>query len=193
MPDSLAAEKIQLELFPGEKLLWSDRPTQGIRFRRSDAWALGIGILFLMLLVLLLLFTLGMIPIPSYVEGNSQENPRVACGFWCILLLPLVAFLCGGGLYLNARLRRHLFYGITNERILIVRDLRGGRHSLISMRLQDVPHMSLTTESDETGSLFFAVGSSASSQSAGSYTSAIRFVPDVRKVYALIRSLQRAS
>ncbi len=41
-----AAQKIQKELEPGEKLLWTGQPAQGIRLRGSDVFMIPFSFLW---------------------------------------------------------------------------------------------------------------------------------------------------
>ena len=190
--DAVSFEKLQSELFPGEKLLWHGRPLQGMHFERSDIGGYVIGILLLGTVVVLSLLIFEFLPVPDqWKEGASALEPKVACAFWSVALLPIALYCLGGGKWLDARFRSKLFYGVTNERILILREQRRNSQALTSLRLRDVPHLSLIVNQDGTGSLIFAPRPVSAPNQSAAYGINFRLIPEVRKVYTLIRSIQR--
>jgi hypothetical protein len=194
MSDTTALEKLQAELFPGEKLLWHGRPVQGIRYQRSDMWAAIFGVPFLGFALFLTLLVFGIIPMPhDWLVNNNLWLTKCNCVFGTVTLLPVGLYLLGGGLWLDSRLRRQLFFGVTNERILILRESRHKSQSLTSLRLRDVPHLTLRVSQDGTGSLYFALRPTGAQGDGGLYGICFRLIPEVRKVYTLIRSIQRDS
>ncbi len=193
MSDQTAFEKLQSELFPKESLLWYGRPIQGLRFVPSDLFGIGIGILLLTASVALLSFVFGIIPLPFYLKDNTGSDPRPAMVIVGAGFLGLGLYLAGGSYYLSARLRRQLFYGVTNERLLFLQD-RGRRgESLTSMRIGEVPHLSITADKDGTGSLIFFARSTSGPQYNSVRSLSFFMIPEVKKVYSLIRGAQGES
>jgi len=194
MPDTLALEKLQPELFPEEKLLWSGRPVQGLRFRRSDFAGYAVATFLLAVILVLILITFDWVPTPeSWKDGSTTLQAKISCVLWSIILLPVVIYWLGGGQWLDAYMRSCLFYGVTNERILILRDTRRNHQSLISLRIHDVPHLSLIIDQDGTGSLSFVPRAPNAQNHPPALAVCFRLISEVRKVYALIRSIQRES
>jgi hypothetical protein len=193
MSDESSLEKLQPELFPGEKLMWHGRPVQGfLRIQQSDIWGLFFGALFLCVSVFLLLSAFNLIPVPDFwKEGGSAREARFACVIWSIILFPIALYWLGGSRWLDARARRHLFYGVTNERILVLRDQLRNSQVLTSLRIQDVPHLSIQVDANGTGHLIFAARAANAPNQPLAYGVNFRLIPDVRKVYTLIRSIQR--
>ena len=193
MPDDRALEKLQPELFPDEKLLWHGRPIQGIHFQRSDILGLVVGLPFLVVAIFLILQFLGCIPIPqAWLTDSTVFEAKFAIGVLMVLFLALSLFLLGGGQWLNARDRRRLIYGITTQRILILRKRLFGVESLTSLRIDEVSHMSLRVDANGNGFLNFSGLPIAGQAATSSFLTMFYLIPDVRNVYALIRSIQKA-
>jgi hypothetical protein len=191
MSDIDAREKLQPELFPEEKLLWSGRPVQGVRLERSDLGGILLGIIFIAIAVGLLLTIFDVIPIPTQLAGGSQEF-KTAFWVWIIGLLPIGLYLAVFGRYVDAFIRSRFFYGVTNERILSLHGKRSGTQALISLRIRDVPHLYFRVDPDGTGSLFFR-GYAVNAQRAHPiYLLSFYLIPEVRTVYSLVRAVQRA-
>ena len=193
MSDVSSLEKLQPELFPSEKLLWHGRPVQGfLPLRQSDFWGFFFGTLLLGAVLFLILQIFDLIPIPGWWQkGISTQEAKIACVIWSVILLPVALYWLGGSQWLDARARRHLFYGVTNERILVLRDQQRNSQALTSLRIQDVPHLSIQVDGDGTGYLIFALHPTKAPNQPLAYGVNFRLIPEVRKVYTLIRSIQR--
>lgn len=105
--------RIRRFLLPGERIVWTGRPPQGMSFHRQDLWsvplALLCGLFFLWLNARL---------------GSDGDGP----GRLADIVGILVGLALGAGRALHDWwLRRRLVYAVTNQRVLILRDGAKGR------------------------------------------------------------------
>jgi hypothetical protein len=132
--------QLQPELGPREKLLWAGRPRQGILLRPADA--------------LLIPFSLLWAGFAIFWESTVVRTP--APGFFVVWGIPFVAIGCYlvlGRFFVDARQRARTYYGVTNERILIVSGILGRKISSIDLR--SLPAMSLDERRSGEGSIMF--------------------------------------
>jgi hypothetical protein len=180
-----SAETILCEhLDPGEHLLWSGQPRTGIRLRAQDAF---------------------LIPFSMFWCGFAifWETSVVRTGapfFFMLWGVPFVLF----GLYFvfgrfltDARGRARTYYGVTNERILIVSGILTRQTK--SLQLRTLADVSLTQRGDGSGTITF--GSAPYINTffpAGSWPGAGRYAPPsfdlierAKDVYDIIRKAQK--
>ena len=169
MNDLAAMTQIQPYLHPGEKVLWTGRPGQGIRFRPSDWFVIPFGLAF------------GGFAVFWEASVIAQGQSFIAM----LLGVPFVLFglhLIAGRFFWDSLVRSQLIYATTNQRLIT---LRG--KSLKSRTLRSLPQLNLQTGSDGEGTIEF--GSDDSSSDVGSGTS-FQFVRDAQDVYARILKAQ---
>jgi hypothetical protein len=132
--------ELEREMAHGEKLLWSGRPVQGFRVQRGDAFAIPFSFLFAAFAV----FWLG----AAYRSGAP----------WLFIIFGVVAVLVGlylifGRFIYDTYQRRHICYGVSDERVLIVRTARD--RQVTSLNLQSLGEVTFTENARGGGSLQF--------------------------------------
>jgi hypothetical protein len=133
--------ELRPELGPGERLLWSGMPRQGVVFRPID--------LFLIPFVLL------WAGIPTLAALGLLNSGRGA-GIGDLFFLPFIlvgAYLLVGRFIVDAKQRARTFYGVTNQRILIVRTW--WRRRTTSLKLGFLPDVTLTEGRNGRGAIQF--------------------------------------
>jgi len=129
--------ELRPELGPGERLLWSGMPRQGVVFRPVD--------LFLIPFILL------WAGIPTY---GLLHGPKT--GAFDIIVLPFIiigAYMLVGRFIVDAKQRAHTFYGVTNQRILIIS--AWWRRRTTSLKLGFLPDVTLTEGRNGRGVIQF--------------------------------------
>ncbi len=121
---------LQSELLPGERLLWSGQPRQGIAPRLRNLTTIPVGLVW------------GLIASTLLVGGLTGRDawPMALCG------LPLgvgALFLVGWPFVGDALQRRHTYYGLTNQRLLIVAKLWQGHVRALNLRTLNEVQLSL--------------------------------------------------
>lgn len=99
------------DILPGEQLLWSGQPPQGVRFHLFDLYLLPFGAVYF---GMALLFTWGLWEI---------DGPWAA--LWMLPFLAAGFFLLIGMRWLDWQDRRTTHYALTNERIYFRRGIWG--------------------------------------------------------------------
>lgn len=164
---------------PGERVVWTDRPPQGIRFASFD--------LFL-------------VPFSLMWGGFAifWEIMAVAYGaglffaLWGIPFVLIGLYLIVGRFLHDAAIRRRQIYAVTNKRVLILKSQR--RSGLRSLDIERLPTLDLREGTNGRGSIIFEPSLGPwSGASFGwwvpSLSSSVRFIdiPNVRNVYNLIQ------
>ena len=121
----------------GEKLLWSGRPIQGLRLRRSDALQIPFSLLWCGFAIFWTYSVATM--------GGPGFMVLFGAGFVCIGL-----YLVFGRFLTDARSRASTRYLLTNDRVIVRRN--GGERS---MPLDGLPELTLSENGDGSGNIRF--------------------------------------
>src|SRR5215467_4477328 len=121
--------EVRRELGPGERLLWSGMPRQGVVFHAADLFLIPFFLVW------------AGFPTVAALGFIGGGGPR---GF-DLFFLPFIligAYMLVGRFIVDARQRAHTFYGVTNQRILIV--VAWWRRRTTSLKLGFLPDVTLT-------------------------------------------------
>ena len=158
--DPDAARIITAELAPNERLIWAGRPRRGLILHREDALYLPLGLYFVLVSVTAFLdTTITSHPPP---DGGSGQPPLFTIAIFVVFLL----YMAFGNLLFDARLRSTSFYGLTNERIIIVTRLL--RRTLVSLPLKGLSDLTLMQGSSPDGKILFGPQPAGSGTQPGS-------------------------
>ncbi len=139
-PDPDASRELARELEPGEGILWSGRPRQGVVFRRSDIFVVP--------------FTLMWAGFAFFWESQVlTKGAPLFMMIWGIPFMVIGVYITVGRFFWDARVRSQTFYAVTSTRVIIVAG--GMRRSVRSLRLNILPEVSLHESSDASGSITF--------------------------------------
>jgi len=137
---------ISQELDSGEDLLWAGRPQQGIVFRSAD--------------IFMVPFSLFWGGFAIFWEIMALRIPREKSGPVGIVFplfgLPFVIvglYLIFGRFLVDARQRKKTYYGLTNQRVIIVSGLFARR--VKSLTLRTLTDVSLSERADMRGTITF--------------------------------------
>jgi len=131
------------ELAPGERILWTGQPRQGVSLRGSDA--------------LMIPFSLMWGGFAFFWEWSVIHSGAPA--FFTLWGVPFVAvgiYMIFGRFFVDAWLRTRTHYAVTNERVFIVDGLF--RTNVRTMSLRTLAEMSMSEASNGTGSIYFGTG-----------------------------------
>jgi hypothetical protein len=171
-------------LDPGERLLWSGQPRTGVRLRASDAFLIPFSLLWSGFAV--------------FWEGTVfHMNAPLFFKLWGVPFVLVGVYMVFGRFFADARMRERTFYGVTNERILIIRGLFTQQTK--SLPLRNLPEVTLTQRNDGSGTIafgptFYASGFPADDSMGGRrrYAApAFDMIERVKDVYDIIRKAQR--
>jgi len=134
------AQELQKELSPGESLLWSGRPRQGFLLRGSDAVTIPVS-----------LFWCGFAIFWTYEAYTASRAP-----FALFVGIPFVVagiYLVCGRFFVDLWMRSGTYYGVTDERILILSEKP--TYTLKSLDLETMSEVSLSEKSHDAGIITF--------------------------------------
>jgi hypothetical protein len=168
------------ELGPGEALLWTGRPSQGLRFHGYDLFVIPFSIVW----------AGGALQILGPIRaGAPMPFPLVG-----VLFLAVAAYITVGRFIHDAWRRSRTRYALTTERAII---LNGGvSRSISSVQLRTLPGITLRERRSGVGTIVFG-NDEGPSWMAGwpgsNQRSAPRFelIPRSRQVYEQAREAQR--
>jgi hypothetical protein len=179
--DNTAQAAVMRELQAGEHLLWSGMPRQGVRFRSGDIFMVPFSLLWG-----------GGVFSGVYKNITSHKEPSASLLF----VLPFVLigiYLIVGRFFIDAYQRSRTYYGVTNQRVLILSGIWTREVKAIS--LPNLNEISLTERSDGSGDIVFgpmspmyAMGRSGMNKNA---VPAFELIENVRQVYDFIQQTQR--
>ncbi len=180
-------EKIRAELGPGEQVLWSGQPQQGIVLRASDVFAIPFSLIWAGFAVFWLVTAMRSNAAPEFVLFGV---PFVLIGVYIVI----------GRFLVEAKQRASTLYAVTPQRVIITSGLFAKK--VKSLNLKTISDLSLSESSDGRGTITFGAqhpfaamfGDMSSWPGAEQYLGP-RFdlVQDARHVYELLRKAQAAA
>jgi hypothetical protein len=191
-PPMIEESLVNQYLESGEKLLWSGRPRGGLRLRKQDAFMIPFSLLWGGFAIFW--------EITASAASSKSHSPVGAV--FPLFGLPFVAvglYIIFGRFFVDARVRAKTFYGVTNERIIILSGLFS--QQVKSLQLRTLSDVSFTQSSDGSGTITFGPTSFGSfmNNPGGSWPGARSAVPafemieNVKEAYDAIRRAQKAS
>ncbi len=179
------SDSIQRQLDPGERVLWTGQPKQGVRLRGSDA--------------LMIPFSLFWAGFAFFWEWSViQSGAPLLFTLWGIPFVAIGIYIVVGRFFVDSWQRSKTHYAVTNERILIVDGIR--KITVRNAQLSGLADISLAEDSNGAGTITFGSSSvpamfrSLSSWPGMRERLGLQFdlVPDAKVVFDLIRNAQRA-
>ncbi len=149
-----AEHTLKKELGPNESLLWCGVPRQGLCFRSSDAFLIPFSLMWG-----------GFAFFWEYLVLTSATP-----GFFALWGIPFVLmgiYLIAGRFFVDSYQRGRTYYGLTNERVLILRGILNRKVTTLSIR--NLHEISLNERPDGSGDVLFG---SMNPMSANSYGTA---------------------
>lgn len=183
------------ELGPGERLLWTGRPAQGLLFRSTD--------------IVLCPFTLAWCAFAFFWEASvlrdflgHASNSKAPFGIQ-IFNVALGSLACMYGLYIvfgrfyyDIIRRRNTYYAITNDRIIIISKIF--KRSVTTYYLNGLPFLNMEEEKNGRGNILLDEKLSSFSHA---WQSGLSFkgprmlegISNVKNVYDILQKARRAA
>ena len=189
MFDNHSASLFRPYLFPSERIVWTGRPKQGLALSSRDTYLIPFS---LMWGGFALFWNFGV-----WTDMNTGTADDWFFKLWGLPFLAIGFYFVLGRFFHDAWIRRSLHYGVTNQRILIMRGSRSTK--LTSREIRSLPMLELTEHGDGSGTIAFDSDDGAYSvwgRNRGfggwtpSSTPGAQFfrIDSPRKVYELIRN-----
>ena len=180
----------QSHLFPGEHILWTGQPKQGLAFSGKDALLIPFSLLWGGFAIF---WNVAVWTFPATGQNVDWFMP-----LWGLPFLVVGLYLIFGRFIHDAALRKRLFYAVTDQRILVLRGLNSAK--LKSLDIHRLPKLELSEHRDGTGTIefdgensFFGAGRNGFGYWTPSLSGATQFfrIDNPRKVFELIRNQPR--
>lgn len=138
--------KIQPELLPGERVLWTGRPDPSRLLNLADVGLIPFSLLW------------GGFALGWFVQGLTgrakADAPTIIVGaFFALFGLYLIV----GRFFVKAQRKRHTFYAVTDRRVVVLTDL--WRRSVHAALIGHIPAIEKHVRADGVGSIRFGSGS----------------------------------
>jgi hypothetical protein len=179
--------QVEAELQQGEQLLWSGQPKQGVRLRGHDAFLIPFSLLWC-----------GFVVFWETMVLTIEDAPLFAV-LWGIPFVVAGLYFVFGRFLIDAKMRRRTYYGVTDERGIIVSGLFSRKVKSVSLRaLSDI---SLTVKGDGSGTITFGPVHPMAAWFAGVWwpgmgqyqAPTFDMIEDVREVHDLIVRAQKSA
>ena len=173
---------LDAQLAPGEQLLWWGEPRHGIVFRAADAYMIPFGILWTAFAVF-------------WEAAALSSDAPILFKFWGIPFILVGLYMVVGRFFIEARVRSKTYYGVTNERIVILSGLL--TQTTKSLGLRTLTDVTLDEKSDRSGTISFgrpvplSWWESSFSRTGQQPPPSFDLIPDAKKVYEKIMNAQR--
>jgi len=178
------ANKFESEINPGERILWSGQPYQGIVIRAADWFIIPFTLIWG---GLALLFAYGM------VTEHAPLGAVLISFFFGLVGLYLII----GRFFVDALQRRNIYYALTDKRAIIISGVF--TQHIKSLIIQNLPEIGVTARRNGRGTITFGSShpfawmyGSSGFPNMGFYHAAPSFenIADVRSVYQLVKQVQ---
>jgi hypothetical protein len=177
--------EIAQELTGTERLLWAGQPRQGIVLRPSDVFMIPFSLLWGGFAVF-------------WETGVILEGAPWFFALWGVPFVLVGFYIVVGRFFWDARRRSRTFYGLTDQRAIIVSS--GTSRKVKSLNLKTLSDISLTEKSDGTGTITLGPVNSLAWWWAGTNWPGVpqgppsfEMVQDAKQVYDILRQAQSES
>lgn len=173
---------VNRELEPGETLLWSGRPGQGLRVRRADAHLIPFTILWAGFFVF-------------WEAWGIRSGQPLVMRLFGVPFLVVGVYLVAGRFFVDALKRRNTAYALTDRRVIIVSGLFSPR--TMSHALRAIPGITLSERLWGEGDVVLAatgmshVGIGGLVPRGSTVPPALEFLPNASRVCAMVEDARR--
>ena len=174
---------IESQLSLGEQLLWTGRPRQGFLLRSSDAYMIPFSLLWFGFAVF-------------WESSVWFTDAPIFFRLWGIPFVCIGLYMVAGRFFVDRQMRANTYYGLTNERAVIVSGLFS--QQIKSLSLRNVTDLSLDEKANGVGTIRFGPQISQTLQASWPFgdnqqqaSPSFELIPDSKKVYEIIRNAQR--
>jgi len=178
------ADKFRDELNPGERLLWSGQPQQGLMLRPADALMIPFSLIWGGFVIF---WQFDAVSMRASFFSQLWGLPFVAVGLYIIF----------GRFFVDMAQRAETYYALTDQRAIILSGLFN--QNVKTLKLQNLPEINISSGRDGRGTITFGTSHPlAWMYSAGGFPRSARYytapsfeaIEDVRTVYQQIKRLQ---
>ena len=167
-----------------EKILWSGQPSQGIQFRAQDVFLIPFSLMW-----------------GGFAIFWEYSVIKTAAPFfftiWGIPFVIIGLYMIFGRFITDSKQRENTYYGVTNDRIIIVQGLV--KQKIKSLNLRTLSDVTMSQKNDGSGSISFGPGNPIASWLIGTswpgiganFPPSFDAIPNVSDVYRTIMDAQK--
>jgi hypothetical protein len=183
---------IEAFLDPGERLLWSGQPRQGLLLQASDIFVIPFSLMWGGFAIFW--ETIAIWGVTSDDHPNHQAVWFMP--LWGIPFVVIGLYMIFGRFFFDAATRKKTYYGLTNQRLIILKTLFN--RNVASFDVATMTNLNLVERGDRSGDIL--IGSPASTDIGTSFgqfgnrrtrVPGFYLLPDARTVYNQIRDVQK--
>ena len=153
-----ASARLKVQLEPGERLLWSGQPKQGLALRSTDWFMVPFSLLWGGFAIFWELEALD----PFVTSPNPVNLVMALFGIPFVLVGLYMMF---GRFFADSRARAKTYYGVTDQRAIIVSGLFS--RQVTSLPYRSMPQVTINVRPDRSGTITFGQPNSLALMSEG--------------------------
>ncbi len=185
-------------LDPGEQLLWSGQPKQGVRLQAADAFMIPFSLVWGGFAFFWEASVLGLTSFTSHQRVPVHSGVPIFMAIWGIPFCLVGLYIIFGRFFFDAYARNRTWYGITDRRVIVLKS--SFNTNISSIDYINLTNLNLLERKDNSGDILFGLpGPWGSMAGASGWPSSRRYpltpgfylLPQARTVYNLIRELQQ--
>ena len=186
-PEAVLSQNLE----QGERLLWSGKPLDGVRLRSQDLFLIPFSLMWG-----------GFAIFWEYTAvtnpAKGSESTGVFFALWGIPFVCIGLYFIFGRFFADAYNRSRTFYGVTNERIIILSGIFS--RQVKSLQLRTLSDISLNQGSGDLGTITFGPSQNTMNifMPSGAWPGSARYAPPSfdlimrpKEVYNIIRQAQK--
>jgi hypothetical protein len=179
------SDKFRDELNPGERIIWSGQPQQGLMLRPADIFMIPFSIMW------------GGFAIFWEFNVIASDAPFFF-KLWGIPFVLIGLYMIFGRFFVDMAQRGKTYYALTSERVIILSGLFN--QNVKTLRLNQLPEINISTRSNGKGTITFGAshpmawmysGSSFPNMGRYNFAPSFEMIDDAKTVYQQIKRLQR--
>ena len=186
----------ELFLDPGEKLLWSGQPKQGLRLQAGDIFMIPFSLMWGGFAIFWEASVLGLTGLTAKQHAADKGIP-LFMALWGIPFVVVGLYMIFGRFFYDAAARNKTWYGVTDRRLIVLKSLF--TRSANSFDYGTLVNLNLVERGDRSGDILFGTpGPMANfANSSGPRSNRYPVVPgfyllsDARNVFNQIREAQQ--
>lgn len=185
-------------LDPGEKLLWSGQPKQGVLLQAGDLFMIPFSLMWGGFAIVWETMALGIGFSSRHQLHHAEAEGIVAWVFplWGIPFVAVGLYMIFGRFFYDAASRNKTWYGITDRRLIVLKSLFIRRVS--SFDYASLTNLNLVERGDGSGDVLLGTPTPMTGFASSSWPGTNRYappgfylLPDARSVYNKIREAQQ--
>jgi hypothetical protein len=183
----------------GERLLWSGQPKQGLRLQAGDALLIPFSLMWGGFAIFWEASALGLVTMSHqhvpHVGDPPPPGPPIFMAIWGIPFVLVGLYMIVGRFFVDAAARRKTWYGVTDQRLIILKSLFN--RSVSSFDYAQLAALNLTERGDRSGDITFGApfvpADFGTRSNRRTMIPGFYLLPDARRIYDVIRSAQQAA